>query len=643
MITTRPRAFAGPDGALRVALEEANLPTLLLALATLTGDERWLRGRYVPKPQRGPGDNDSGGFHPGLARSIRADAYDLIAAWRERRLAAAEPPAPERLVAMLETSLGAELPAGSGGLLAEEFGSADRWVDVPPSTARSQLDAVVVGAGLSGILAAIQLARAEVPFTVLEKNEAVGGTWFENSYPGCGVDVPSHLYSYSFAQRADWPRYFATRDQLHDYAQSVATEYDVQRHIRFRHEVVSAEWDPQARAWQLLARDRHGTEQRIVARTLIVGVGLLNRPAYPDIDGRERFSGPAMHTARWRQDVEIAGKRVAVIGTGASAMQLVPRIAGVAERVTIFQRTAQWGIPHPNYAREVSESTQHLMAAIPHYQAWYRLRLLWTFGDRLHGHILRDPDWRHQERSISATNDRQREFLTRYIEAELCDRVDLLAKCTPSYPPYGKRPLLDNGWFHTVTRADVELVTDPIARLETDAVVTRSGAAFPADVIVYATGFQPLRVCAPMEIRGRAGRTLRDVWGEDSAQAYLGMTVPEFPNLFCLLGPNTFAGHGGSAVLTIELQMRYVMQMLALMAERDLASVECRAAVYDAYNDELAEALGRTIWAYPGLTTYYRNSAGKIVVPMPWTNAEYWRRTRYVSAEDFELEHRHST
>jgi 4-hydroxyacetophenone monooxygenase len=342
-----------------------------------------------------------------------------------------------------------------------------------------------------------------------------------------------------------------------------------------------------------------------------------------------------MHTARWRDDVEIRGKRVAVIGTGASAMQLVPNIAGVAERVIVFQRSPQWGIPHPNYMREVNPGTQLLMREVPYYQGWYRLRLVWGFGDRLHQHVQWDPDWPHTDRSISELNDRQRQFLTDYIRAELGERTDLMDKCVPPYPPYGKRPLLDNGWFRTVARDDVDLVTDAIAEVREDRVVTDTGEELPADVIVLATGFQALRVLAPMEVVGRSGRMLRDTWGEDDARAYLGITVPDFPNFFCLLGPNTFAGHGGSGVLTIELEMRYVMEMLKLMVERGIASVECRQSVHDAYNEELDDALQGTIWAYPGMSTYYRNSRGRIVVPMPWSNVDYWHRTRRPRLEDY--------
>jgi 4-hydroxyacetophenone monooxygenase len=621
--------------ALAAALEEANLPTLLLALAQLTGDDRWVRDPYVARAPRGPGDNDSGGFSPELQASIRHAALEHVLAWREGRLRPAPPPSPERVLRLLEISLGENLPAGYGPLLAEELGIADRRVAIAPPRSADGFRVAVIGAGISGLLAATELTRANIPFTIIEKDETVGGTWWENSYPGCGVDTPTHLYSFSFAQRPDWSRYFAKRGELHTYLEDIAAEFDLKRDIRFGQEVTGATWSAPDSVWHLTAKDTDGNVHKYTANVVIAGVGYFNRPAYPRISGLESFDGPVMHTARWRDGVDISGKRVAVIGTGASAMQLVPNIAGVAGHVTVFQRSPQWGIPHPNYLREVGAGTRLLMREVPYYLGWYRLRLVWLFGDRLHEHVQWDPAWQHPERSISRTNDRQRAFLTDYIITELGDRLDLVPKCLPTYPPYGKRPLLDNGWFRTMTRDDVDLVIDDIVEIHSDAVQTADGTLHPADVLVLATGFKPLQMLAPMEIHGRSGRTLREIWGPDDARAFLGITIPDFPNFFCLLGPNTFAGHGGSGILTIELEMRYVMEMLALMIDRGIASVECRREVHDAYNEELDAALARTIWAHPGMTTYYRNSRGRIVVPMPWTNVDYWHRTRHPNLDDY--------
>ncbi|HYT40162.1 MAG TPA: monooxygenase, partial [Acidimicrobiia bacterium] len=285
--------------------------------------------------------------------------------------------------------------------------------------------------------------------------------------------------------------------------------------------------------------------------------------------------------------------------------------------------------------RPVGEATRLLMRDVPWYLGWYRLRLVWNFGDRLFPALQIDPDWPHPERAVNAVNDRHRQFLTRYITAELGDRTDLLDKCVPTYPPYGKRPLLDAGWFRTVRRPDVDLVTDRVARITPTGVVTEAGEEIPADVLVLATGFQNLNLLAPIEVRGRSGRTLRETWGEDDATAHLGITIPDFPNFFMLLGPNTIAGHGGSAALGIEMEVRYVMGMIARMVGEGIAAVECRRDVHAAYVERIDAAMQRTIWVHPGMTTYYRNSRGRVVSTMPWTNTEYWHMTHEPDLEDF--------
>jgi 4-hydroxyacetophenone monooxygenase len=628
------------------ALEEANLPTLLLALAQLTGDDKWLAEPYIPSRTRGPGDNDSGGFPEDLQSQIRADALALIEEWRAGRLEPAPPPSPGKVTAMLQTSLSEQLPDGMGPMLAEELGIESRDVEIESPPSSEQMHAVVIGAGFSGILAAIQLGQAGIAHTVLEKDETVGGTWWENTYPGCGVDTPTHLYSLSFAQRPSWSRYFAKRPELYQYLEDVAAEHRVKERVRFGTEVTHLDWVESEQHWRVGTRTSDGRTGEMIAHVVISGTGFFNRPAWPRISGVDSdtgadcFDGPSMHTARWDPSVQIEGKRVGVIGTGASAMQTVPTIAGVAEKVVVFQRTAQWGIPHPNYMRPVTPATQVLMRDVPYYLGWYRARLVWTFGDRLHQHVQWDPDWPHTDRSISRINDKQREFLTDYIRNELGERQELFEGCLPHYPPYGKRPLLDNGWFRTVARDDVELVTTDIAEIKPQGVLTVDGELRELDVLVYASGFRPQQLLTPIEITGRSGKTIHEVWGADNATAYLGITMPDFPNLFFLLGPNTFAGHGGSGILTIELEMRYVMEMLKLMAEQDIASVDCRQEVHDAYNDELDTALSTTIWAYPGMTTYYRNSKGRIVVPMPWTNVDYWHRTRRPRLDEYVVSRR---
>ena len=627
------------DDELRAALAEANLPTLVVALAQLTGDEEWLTGRFRPGSALGVDDHDSAGLSEDLQKALRAEAFTVLRAWHDGNLEAAPAPGPERIAEMLALSLGSSqrLPANIGGLLAEELGVADRDVLPDPEAATRPIDVLIIGAGLSGLCTAIKLQKTGVAFTILEKNPGVGGTWLENTYPGCGVDTPSHLYCFSFAQSPAWSRYFAKRGELHHYLEQLTDTYHLRQHIRFDSEVEVMAWDDAAQLWRVTVRDASGARTQLVANAVITGVGLLNRPSVPNIGGLADFAGPQMHTAAWDNSIDLRGKRVAVIGTGASAMQLVPAIADTAAQVTVFQRSPQWGLPNANYMRETSAATRTLMAAVPFYMGWYRLRLVWNFGDRLYPALQIDPKWAHPERSVNRSNDRHREYLTDYIRTELGERTDLLDKCLPSYPPYGKRPLLDNGWFRTMCRDDITLVTDSVTEVRANSVIDAAGVEHQADILVLATGFHAVRVLGPMEVRGRSGRTLRETWGDDDARAYLGVTVPDFPNFFMVLGPNTFAAHGGSAALTIEMEVRYVVSLLLLLATGEATSVEVREEVHDGYDKQITDALQSTIWSHPGMSTYYRNARGRIVVPMPWTNVEYWHMTHEVDRSDFHL------
>jgi 4-hydroxyacetophenone monooxygenase len=303
--------------------------------------------------------------------------------------------------------------------------------------------------------------------------------------------------------------------------------------------------------------------------------------------------------------------------------------------VLIFQRSKQWALPHPNYQRNVTDGIRYLMQHVPFYAGWYRLRTFWNFSDRLHPSLQIDPSWPHQERSINPANERHRIFLTDYITTELGEREDLIDACLPDYPPYGKRPLLDNGWFKTVCRDDVTLISDAVAEVREHSVITASGEEHEVDVIILATGFKTLQFLWPMDINGCSGQTLREQWGVDDARAYLGITVPDFPNFFIVNGPNTNAGHGGSAVIATEFQMRYTMQAIAHLIANDLASIEVREDVFWDYNQELDEALSRCIWVHPGMTTYYRNDAGRVVISSPWKYVDYWERTLEFKPDEY--------
>jgi 4-hydroxyacetophenone monooxygenase len=279
------------------------------------------------------------------------------------------------------------------------------------------------------------------------------------------------------------------------------------------------------------------------------------------------------------------------------------------------------------------------LRAVPLYQSWYRVRLGWTFNDRIYPALQKAAAWEHPERSLNAANDAHREYFTQYVVSELGDREDLLERVLPTYPPFGKRMLMDNGWYRMLRNERVELVADPIKEIGPDRVITEDGREFEIDILVIATGFDVIRFLTSFEARGRSGRSLREVWDDDDARAYLGLAVPDFPNFFCLYGPNTQPGHGGSLIFVVEMQMHYIMSILQTMIREDIGAVECRRDVHDAYNERVDQAHENMVWTHPGMSTYYRNAKGRVVVNFPFRNVDLFERTRQADlAEEFVIE-----
>jgi 4-hydroxyacetophenone monooxygenase len=625
------------DDELRAALGSANIPTLLLVLVHLTGDERWLAGPYRPTRTVALDDNDTGGLPARRRAEIRDAALGVLRELREGTRTVPAPPPDDRIVELLGASLGEPVPAEYAEAMAEDGGFREpAWLRTRPAGG-DHPRVLVIGAGISGVCIGIALQRLGLPFTMVERNDAVGGTWLENTYPGAGVDTPSHLYSFSFAPRPGWSRYYPKQPEILDYVQGVARHAGLLARIRFGTAVVAAVWDDASRTWTVRTRDRDGVEDSHVADVVISSVGLFNRPARPDLPGLDTFSGPSFHTARWDHSVDLTGRRVGVIGTGASAMQVVPAIADTAAEVVVFQRSPQWVAPNANYLRDVHAHTRLLMEQVPGYRSWYRLRLMWTHQDKLHPTLRKDPDWPHPERSLNAVNDRHRRFLTAHVESRIAGAEDLRDAVLPDYPPYGKRILLDNDWFTTIRRDDVSLIPSGVAGVDRTAVRSADGGRHEVDVLVLATGFSPRRMLFPMDVRGRSGVSLREQWGDDDARAYLGITVPDFPNLFLLYGPNTNLGHGGSAIFHAECQAGYITGLLGRMAADGIAALEVRPEVCDAYNARVDAAHESMIWTHPGMTTYYRNAAGRVVTTTPWRLIDYWAMTRTPDLADFRV------
>ncbi|MFF5988326.1 flavin-containing monooxygenase [Prauserella flavalba] len=622
---------------LRSAVGAANIPTLVAVLFQLTGDRSWLEKPYAPERGRGMDDNDSGGLPDEVQDEIRAATVDAVRAWAEGRPPAVPAPTGDDLVELLSVCMGEPVPADFEPMMAETLGFRSAAPKRPERAVPEDFSVVVIGAGISGLLAAIRLREAGIRHVVLEKNDDVGGTWYENDYPGAGVDTKSYLYSYSFFPRS-WTSHYARQGEVQRYLCDVADHFGVRDAIRFRHEVTDARWDEDGRHWLVGAVDAGGARHEFVANAVITAVGQLNRPKVPDIPGLSSFAGPAFHSAEWPEDLDLTGKRVAVIGSGASAMQIVPAIAGQVSELTVFQRSPQWIAEARDVFRPYTSAQHWLMDNVPFYLDWYRARLAWTFNDKVHPTLRIDPEWEHPERSVNAVNDGHRRAFTRYLDRQLADRPDLRAKALPDYPPFGKRMLLDNGWFAAIKRPNVELVAEGVAEVTEGGVRGDQGTERECDVLVLATGFHAHRMLYPMSVVGRDGRAVTDVWGPDDAAAYLGITVPGFPNLFLTSGPNTILGHGGSHITMAECQVNYIMDLLCQLVDGGIAAAEVREEIYDKFKSAVDAAHSRMIWSHRGMENWYRNAHGRVVSTTPFRVVDYWTATRQADLADYHVD-----
>ncbi|MCV7056138.1 MULTISPECIES: flavin-containing monooxygenase [Mycolicibacterium] len=617
------------------AVNAANLPTLTMVLYQLTGEERWLNDPFRPTRSSGLSPNDSGGFDPDVANEIRRCAVSAISAWSAGKSAAVPLPDPELLRKMLSICVDEDVPPEYERVMREEMGLAP--TPDPEPLAVEDFSVVIIGAGISGIIAAARLRQLGIPFVILERSSDVGGVWLTNRYPGAGVDTPSYLYSFSFFPR-DWSMHFGKRDEMVAYIQEAVDHFDIRRDIAFGTRVERAEYDEDTQRWTVYARSEDGSVKAHCGNVVISGVGLFDKPKTPDIPGLDKFRGPKFHTADWPEHLEISGKRIAVIGSGASAMQLVPAIVDQVEQLTIFQRSPQWVAPCAEYFAAIPEDVHWLMKHVPNYHAWYRFRLAWTFNDRIHPSLTIDPEWGDSKRSLNPINDGHRRYFTRYLVDQLEGRPDLIEKCLPDYPPFGKRMLLDNGWFAALKRDDVTLVTDGIAEITESGVVTTAGEQFDADILVFSTGFETTSYLQPIEFIGREGKRIHEAWGEDDATAHLGITVPGFPNLFLMYGPNTNSGSGGSYFFIGESQARYIIDVITKMIAAGLGAVECRPEIHDRWVNEVDTQHSKLVWSHPGMTTYYRNSRGRVVTNSPYRVVDYWLMTHDADLTDFVTE-----
>ncbi len=465
----------------------------------------------------------------------------------------------------------------------------------------------IVGAGWGGIAAAVKLRKAGIEsFTMFERNDGPGGVWLENRFPGLMVDVPSRIYSFSFKQVYDWRRTHATRADILEYTEAVMQEFGLYEHFRGGLAVTRVVWDDERHAYSVETADGATEEFDVV----ISAVGLFNTPRYPTWPGLDSFEGVTFHASRWEGEHELRRKRIAYVGTGATAIQVVPEIAPEAERLYVFQRDPAWAIPRGDH--DLSPETRASLMAHPWRQRWDRVKMYWQFERVIWG-----------MRRIRRRKTTVQLRAERHLQATLGDRPELKAAVTPTHPFGHKRPLFENGFYETLKRDNVELVPRAVERVTATAVVDTDGNEHEVDVLIMGTGFRVSEFISSMEVVGRDGTTLQDTW-RGSPVAFVGCTVPGFPNFYMLYGPNT--NGGGSIAVQLERAADYAVRAIRRMVREDVTALEVRRGAYELWDRYIDWRNSQMVYAKA--SNYYRSSSGKIVTEWPGTLTFYWLLTR---------------
>lgn len=634
--------FADGDDAIAGALEDVSVPALLCSLVHMTGDPAWIRERTL-RAVASSMDYQSG-LTADEQSDVRRRAVAVVARYRDE--GCRPHPLPRDLLVEMMSFLACKPVEGrlaSMFLEDMQFEGGDcravTWADEVPPDVKAASHVVVIGCGMSGILAGIRLSQAGLPFTIIDKNDGPGGTWWENRYPGARVDVGSHQYCYSFVPSHHWSEYYCQHDELRAYFGSVVDMYGLRPHCRFGTTVSGLTWDDAANRWRIEVTGADGAAHSLDARFVVSAVGSLNLPRYPDIPGMDTFAGRSFHSARWPEDLDIRGTRFALLGAGASGFQIAPTIADDVEQLTIYQRTAQWMLPNPVYRKKLPPGDRWALRHLPFYARWFRFIMTYLGVSSGVEPYRIDPHFPGASgQAVNDVNAVRREQLTGWIRSQLDGRVDLIEKSIPDYPPFGKRILNDDGfWLRNLLRDNVELVRTGIARIVPEGVVTVDGTLRSADVICYATGFAHNDFLAPMDVSGRHGITLRRQWG-DEPTAYLGVHVPNFPNLFCLYGPGTNLAHSSSLYFHSEFQVSHAMEAIRHCLTSGARSIEVRRDVHDAYAEWHQREISQLVWAHPSIRhSHYKNPAGRVYTLSPWPIDQYWELTRHFEPDEFEV------
>jgi 4-hydroxyacetophenone monooxygenase len=626
------------DTAIAAALADVSVPALMASVVQITGDLSYVRGPI--RPREFVMNEFQGKLREEEKDELRRAALNVICAWRDAGCPPPKPPGKELIREIMDWIACEGVPDDYAQMYMEEL---DLAGENPRAIAQTSTDeglpepdflVLVIGCGEAGLLAGIRLKEAGIPFEIIEKNDDVGGTWLENTYPGARVDVASHYYSYSFGRNDEFSEYYAQQPELYRYFSGLLEEHGIAEHVRWRSEVERAVWDESSAQWHVTFRGPDDRVETRSANVVISGVGILNRPLIPELPNLEKFRGPVFHSAQWDHSVDLHGKRVALVGAGASGFQIAPAIAGKVDELIVFQRTPQWMAPNPRYHASVKSGERWALRHLPGYGRWFRFMLMWQSSDKLLELVRIDHEWADFPRTANAFSAQRREVFVKWIEQNVGDDPALLAKIMPHYPPMSKRMLQDNGsWLKCLKQPNVELVNKPIVDISESSLATADGQ-YDVDVIILATGFRASEVLYPLAIVGRDGLSIAEVW-DGKPSAYRGISVPGFPNFFILGGPGTGLAHAGSVIFTTESQMRYIGDALRTLLKGRHRSIEPTLSAYDRYKEDLQAEVETLMWGHPSIEhSWYKSPDGKVYLLCPWRLVDYWKMTEAVELHD---------
>ncbi len=635
--SSEPQLPLKPTPELRNSLDQAHLPTLLMVYVHLTGElalldqfSPYITTPYAPEQKPIPAE---------MAADLRQRLFDVLTDPSGKAPLAFDAPTMQK---MMSVAVGEAVDTESVPMILEQMGFEQPVArSARPDRAAPPPDfkVLIIGAGLTGIAASIKLTEAGYDHVLIEKNPEVGGTWYENVYPGCGVDTPSHFYSYSFEINPEWRTYYPKAREMQDYLLRVADKYEIRSKTRFNTRVLACHWDDVAKHWDVILQKADGSEEKVTAKAVINAHGPLNRWRMPPIPGLDQFKGIAVHTAGWNPSIDVTDKKVILIGAGASAVQIAPAIVDKVESLTVLQRDKHWLLLNPEIKDEVNDGVLFAMRHIPKYREWFRFRVFWFAGDGLFINVLKDPEWKDHPTSVSAVNDMMYNIAVNYLKANTIDagRPDLFEKLLPDFPIFSKRLLLDAGWFQALRHPNARLENTEVTRITETGVVTRDGQEIEADIIIFATGFITAKALGPLVVTGREGANLGEIWGDEDPRSYLGVTAPGFPNFFLTVGPNSAPNHAAGQNLLSEAQIHYIIECLDRVVAADAKAIEPTVEAFEAWNRQIEERMQDMIWSHPKANSYYNNSKGRNFMSWPYRLVDYWNVSREPAPEAFHL------